>query len=305
MWQAQDPRSILFITLDSCRYDTFCAADAPNLKRVGPLHRAMAPGNYTYSSHMAMFVGFTPGVAEVAEPFVNPKFAKIFKMAGPSFAGGGKHFMALQGRNIIDGLRRMGYRTIGTGAADWFDDRTETGRMLSQDFEQFWFAGNTWSLRRQVAWLAEKLGAAAPSPVTPSPGTPGEGGGEGAPPSAAGALTRPSPSVLGEGPPVFCFLNVGETHIPYYHEGAPWPLDAGPCVPFSPHNDAGECRRRQRLCLEFVDRELGPLLDAFAGSSIIVCGDHGDCWGEDGLWEHGFHHPKVLEVPMLFRLRRS
>jgi len=28
----------------------------------------------------------------------------------------------------------------------------------------------------------------------------------------------------------------------------------------------------------------------------------GDCRGEDGKWEHGIHHEKVLEVPLLFRL---
>jgi hypothetical protein len=27
----------------------------------------------------------------------------------------------------------------------------------------------------------------------------------------------------------------------------------------------------------------------------------GDCWGEDSLWEHGIHHEKVLEVPLLFQ----
>ena len=37
------PRSVLFVTLDSCRYDTFAAADAPHLKAVAPFHAAQAP----------------------------------------------------------------------------------------------------------------------------------------------------------------------------------------------------------------------------------------------------------------------
>jgi len=73
-------------------------------------------------------------------------------------------------------------------------------------------------------------------------------------------------------------------------------------VPFAKTNDAAECRRRQTAGLEFVDARLPPLLHAFSDSSIIVCADRGDCWGEDGLWEHGIHHEKVLEVPLLFRL---
>ena len=34
-----------------------------------------------------------------------------------------------------------------------------------------------------------------------------------------------------------------------------------------------------------------------------VCADHGDCWGEDGLWEHGISHPATLTVPLLLRVR--
>jgi len=48
--------SVLFITLDSCRYDTFESATAPHLKAVAPLHRAKAPSHFTYGSHAAMFV---------------------------------------------------------------------------------------------------------------------------------------------------------------------------------------------------------------------------------------------------------
>jgi arylsulfatase A-like enzyme len=102
--------------------------------------------------------------------------------------------------------------------------------------------------------------------------------------------------------PVFAFLNVGETHAPYYHEGASWDPRDNPCIPFAATNDAEKCRHRQKACVEFVDREIAPLLEAFAAGTTIICGDHGDAWGEDGLWEHGIYHPKVLEVPLLFRL---
>ena len=31
----------------------------------------------------------------------------------------------------------------------------------------------------------------------------------------------------------------------------------------------------------------------------------GDAWGEDGLWEHGIHHPTVMDVPLVFRLQHA
>ena len=258
-------QSALLVTLDSCRYDTFVAADLPNLKAVGPVHRAMAPGNFTYGSHAAMFVGFTPGVAGSRQPWVNPKFSKIFKLAGPAFPGKAQDGFQLEGRSIVDGFRRKGYLAVGSGAVGWFDPKTETGTLLSQDFDAFYFPGNTHSLRHQVAWLLDQI------------------------------EKKPGQSV-------FAFLNVGETHVPYYHEGAQWDPSVNPCEPFSNSNDADECRRRQLACLEFTDDALQALLDVFREASVVVCGDHGDCWGEDGLWEHGFHHIKTLEVPLLFRL---
>ena len=36
-------------------------------------------------------------------------------------------------------------------------------------------------------------------------------------------------------------------------------------------------------------------------ATIVLTADHGDCWGEDGLWEHGISHRRTLEVPLLMR----
>lgn len=264
MFQLQSERSVLFITLDSCRYDTFLKADIPHLKSVGKLHRAMAPGNFTYSSHAAMFVGFSPGVAERAEPFANPKYGKIFKIVGAGFPGKGTEHITLEGRNIIDGFKRKGYLTFGSGAVGWFSPQIETGQLLSNDFDNFFYSGDTYSLAKQIEWIENSL---------------------------AGLKKA-----------VFVFLNIGETHVPYYYEGAPWSFEDNPCVPFSEKNDEEECSRRQKACLEFVDGLLAPLLEAFSRGTTVICSDHGDCWGEDGLWEHGIHHEKVLEVPLIFRL---
>jgi hypothetical protein len=225
----------------------------------------MAPGNFTYSSHAAMFVGFTPGVASKTESFINPKFGKFFKMSGGDFPGIGKHFLILEGTNIIDGFNRLGYTTLGTAAVGWFDPDTDTGRHLSKDFQKFFYCPDRpFSFKKQLEWLSGNLNA--------------------------------------ETRPVFCFVNIGETHVPYYHAGAPWNYDDNPCVPFSANNNATECRRRQKVCLEYVDGCIGNLLEAFKLGTTLICADHGDCWGEDGLWEHGIHHEKVLEVPLIFRL---
>lgn len=258
-------RSILFVTLDSCRYDAFVEARAPNLKSLAPLCRAQSPSHFTYGSHSAFFMGFTPGDASRREAYVNPKYGKIFRMEGGGHPGAAPPHVTLSGHNIIDGLKNSGYRAIGTGAVNWFNPERPTGRVLSADFDAFAFAAGP-KLQAQLEWIDATL-AQVPA-----------------------------------GMPSFVFLNIAETHVPYYYKDAPWDPAYNPCVAFGEQNDAAESRRRQVACVEWCDRILEPLLERFAKDSVIVCSDHGDCWGEDGLWEHGVSHEKTLEVPLLIRL---
>jgi hypothetical protein len=261
--------SVLFLTIDSCRFDSFEAAQAPNLKACAPLHRAKAPSHFTYGSHAAMFVGFTPGLPGAALPFLDSKFGKLFKLDAPGFADpAAAPGFALSGASVMDGFRRRGYRTFGSGGVSWFDPSTPTGRRLTEDFEAFFYPGGSWHLRDQLGWLEAEMQAT-------------------------------------DSAPEFVFLNIGETHAPYYFEGAPWDSGDNPCRPFQQVDRAEECRHRQRAALEFADGLLGPLLRRFAGATILICGDHGDCWGEDGLWEHGVSHEMTLTVPLLIRLRGS
>ncbi|MDF2798280.1 MAG: hypothetical protein K0R85_1024 [Devosia sp.] len=265
MAKSLHPDSVLFVTLDSCRFDTFKRANLPNMKALGPLHRATAPSYFTFASHAAMFAGFTPGIAGLETPFLNPKFSKVFKMVGIGSRGKGPEAFQLEGRTIIAGFRNKGYATIGTGATGWFNPNTQTGRYLGDDFDHFFYPGDTYSLRRQLAWLQERLSEVADQPV-------------------------------------FAFINVGETHVPYYHEGADWEVGDSPCVPFQKIDRSADCKHRQQACAEFVDRHIADLLAEFQHATIVLCADHGDCWGEDGLWEHGFSHEMTLTVPLIVRV---
>ena len=270
-----DPNDVLFVTLDSCRFDTFSRAHSlgltPNLSSVAPFYKAIAPSYYTYGSHSSFWMGFTPGIGSVNKPFFNPKFAKLFKMQFSGFAGSDSDCFQLVGRNIIEGFANLGYVTIGTGAVSWFDTSTSTGLVLTESFDHFFYSGNTWSLRKQLLWIDRTLSSI---------------------PGSSQRVNR------------FVFLNIGETHVPYWHEEASWSRAPSPCIPFGGETcDAHESARRQQACLAWVDTQLRSLLNYFKYSTIFICSDHGDCWGEDGLWEHGISHPMTLEVPLLIRFR--
>ena len=102
------PESVLFISLDSCRYDSAVALQRQGrlitLAQVGPLYQAQAPSHFTYGSHAAFWVGFTPGVAQSSEAWLNPKLGKLFRMAYAGSTGqDGKGFQ-LAGANIVEGV---------------------------------------------------------------------------------------------------------------------------------------------------------------------------------------------------------
>ena len=78
----------------------------------------------------------------------------------------------------------------------------------------------------------------------------------------------------------FVFVNVSSTHRPYSN------------------GDGSISTKSQRRCLAYVDSQLPNLLRLFSPGTVgVVCADHGDCMGEDGLWGHNFAHEQVLTVP--------
>ena len=52
--------NLVFIVMDSCRYDSFAAADHPNLDRLGPAERRYSYASWTSPSHQTFLMGQVP-----------------------------------------------------------------------------------------------------------------------------------------------------------------------------------------------------------------------------------------------------
>lgn len=83
----------------------------------------------------------------------------------------------------------------------------------------------------------------------------------------------------------FLFVNVSATHTPHfgYLAGA--------------SEDSWES---QSAALSYADGQLGRLFDALPEHGswlVLMCGDHGEAFGEDGHNGHGIAHPAVWSVP--------
>ena len=66
----------LIIVFDSVRYDQMVAADAPNLKSVGEVHKAYSHGRWTRPGMTSLLSGYLPWCPEVENPW-EPSWAYL------------------------------------------------------------------------------------------------------------------------------------------------------------------------------------------------------------------------------------
>lgn len=132
---------ILFICLDTLRYDVAFEQQkanlTPNINQFGKWEKRQAPGNYTFPSHMAMFIGNLPSPCEPMplyereRLFVAKENASMGKMHPYSFL--------FEGNSFIQGLEHVGYDTICVGGVGFFNKRTPINSMLPSFFKHsYW-----------------------------------------------------------------------------------------------------------------------------------------------------------------------
>lgn len=253
------------IVYDSCRYDSMVEARTPNLDRLARVHRAYTHGTFTLPAHVAMLSGFLPHCAERL-PFYN-RFVKQLWRQGTFTEPSSQHRAAekvLDGENIVVGFRKDGYYTIGTGAPAWFS--LPAWRDWFDDFCHSAHPGYP----EQIAFLRERRGRWSDRPL-------------------------------------FLFACFSETHEPYVYEGCGFTRDELPRGrhlhrlgegPLS-RDDFEHLRRRQIEAAEYLDAHLPEVLELLPHrTKVVLTSDHGECFGEDGLYGHTQYHPKVMEVPI-------
>jgi hypothetical protein len=173
---------LALITLDALRYDVAAEAlekgQTPVLASlIGTWERRHTPGNFTYAAHAAFFAGFFP------TPASGPGRVRPLALRFQGSRTIGPETLVLEGPNIVEGLRRLGYHTLCVGGVGFFNRRNPLGSVFPNMFDESCWepafsVSEPHSTRAQVREALRRIGR-----------VPG-------------------------GQPLFLFLNVSATHPP-------------------------------------------------------------------------------------------
>jgi hypothetical protein len=259
-----DKTNFIILTLDCCRWDTFEHANTKLLDSVCEFRKAYTHGTYTLPAHISIFAGILPDVRDDI-PYYNRFSKNLFRISARKIKNVSFVEFPDGTKNIIEGFRSKGYKSFGTGAMRWFRHP-----LLTSSFDDFYYSGI--HFESQVNYLLSK--------------------------------------VKQNNAPYFLFANIGETHEPYEFGGY-IEESLNSRARMRDFNDVGflvEDFNKQVKCIEYLDSKIYNLIKTLNRHCndwvVAICGDHGECFGEDGLYGHGFYHEKVMEVPLgIFRIR--
>ena len=287
---------LIVITLDSCRHDSFMAAEPENIaKLAGGLHaveKRYSYAGWTAPSHYNLLTGLVPHTSpeEVyASEYYKEDLYKFKDRLGVDEAG----FEAMIPHLWLPTyLKKKGYETNAMVSLPVLNPATG----VNKDFDTFKLMPKH---NDMMAMLDEM---------------------------EAQKKTRDSKGLFGN-VPQFYLLNVGETHYPYalpdedkndlpHISGVNGIFrkldgqidDSGNLVSDNESGDfmdmekIEECRQRQINTVKYLDQTVFPrLYDMMPKDTwIIVTADHGELFGEAGYFGHGpIMHEKCFEVPFL------
>ncbi|MDH6127965.1 STM4013/SEN3800 family hydrolase [Kitasatospora sp. GP82] len=133
----QSGTSILFVTLDSLRYDVARAAlhagQTPCLAEIlpgGQWEERRTPGTFTLPAHMAFFSGFLPKPPQPTQP------PRLWECRPPAFKGVDPRTFVFDAPSLLTGLEQHGYRTVCIGGVTYFSRETPLGSVLPAMFQE-------------------------------------------------------------------------------------------------------------------------------------------------------------------------
>lgn len=274
------PRDLVYIIMDSCRFDSYARARHPNMDRIATAEQRYSYASWTAPSHHSIFMGQvahkSPTRVLASEVYKKEYARWVDRLDMPDLSF--KTFVPEL--SLAKVLQKRGYRTEARVSMPVLNPLTafsrffDTYRLMKNhnDFEgmvdEIAFSAD------QPAYHFLNLGETHYPYMLKDEDLPVISGVHGVVKGMDGAIARQGESATGaeEEEPAF-FTQEAMTAL---HD-------------------------QQVACVEYVDRVLEGLLDkAPKGTHFIIASDHGECFGEGDYFGHGpILHEKVFEVPFL------
>lgn len=263
---------LVYLIMDSCRYDSYARAQTPNMDCVAAAQRRYSYASWTSPSHYAFLMGMVPHISPqgvFASEVYKTEFALWVERLGVDGLSFKSFVPYLSLPKVLQG---HGYRTVGrvsmpvlnnfTGMGNHFDDyklmsnHNDFGGMIDDidfpDDEPHFYFLNLGETHYPYMLAPDSL------------------------PHISGVhgVFKRLDELRAQGE--------GGAHSSFFE---PEQMQA--------------LHDQQVRCVEHVDRLFGTLYDkAPPGTHFIITADHGELFGEGGYFGHGpVMHEKVFEVP--------
>lgn len=267
--------NLVYVIMDSCRYDTCMEAKKPNMERLGRIEKRYSFASWTSPSHYVYLMGMTPHVnppGVFASEVYKEDFTKWTDRLGvPNLEF--KTF--LPEISLPNLLKKLGYRTVGKVSLPVLNRFTT----FSQHFDDY----KLMDRHNDFAGMIDEIEFDS---------------------------SRPAFYFLNLGETHYPYMLEGEA--PHLHgvHGVLKHLDdavtaggfkGGKSEGFFDQEQLDRFKKKQVECIEYVDSLLEKLYGKCPPNThIIVTSDHGELFGEDGFFGHGpIFHEKVFEVPFV------
>lgn len=267
--------SLVWLVLDSCRYDSFTRAATPHLDAFATANRTAVEQRWSYASftapsHYTFLMGLVPHTSPAGVAAAEVYRLQYMQWSARLGVDAIDFARFLPHLSLPRLLRDMGYHTVARVSLPVLNQAT----LLSTHFHDY-------RLMDHHADFAGMIRDMTFNPAQPS----------------------------------FHFFNLGETHYPYMldnlprlsgvhgtlrHMGDATQSTPPPGLPFDAA--ALACLHDQQArCVERVDSLIPQLIAKCPPRThIIITADHGELFGEDNYFGHGpIMHPLVFQVPFL------
>lgn len=282
MKRSRTPREVrnnyVLIVLDSCRYDSFLAAQPKTMHKLGRVERRWSYASWTAPSHYNLLMGLMPHTSPrrvLASDYYAQEFLKFNQRLGT----GSLEYKSFVPRLYLPVLlQRLGYRTHARVSLPVLNPAT----ILNTGFDTYKLMDRHNDLRAMFDTMA--FAEDAPSFYLLNTGETHY------PYALPGEPQNEWPRIHG--------VHGVFQHLDELVVGGK--LRKTPAKPFDARK-LRALRQRQIEAVRYLDGAIEELLDRLPRNTYVtITSDHGELFGEDGYFGHGpMQHEKVLEVPFV------